>query len=103
MLEHHLRPGGRYRFAYRFPEGERRRVRGEFREIEAPGRLVFAWTCEPPDPHAGIDMLVSVVLAADRAGTALRIKHEMFPDPETRDRHDDGWRATLDRLPEALA
>jgi uncharacterized protein YndB with AHSA1/START domain len=70
------------------------------RQYNAPPEKVFrAFT----DPHAGIDMLVSVVLAADRAGTALRIKHEMFPDPETRDRHDDGWRATLDRLPEALA
>lgn len=103
VFEHHPRPGGCYRFVYRFPDGERRTVRGEFREVQAPGRLVFTWTWEPPDPHAGIVTLVTVELAADGAGTALLITHEMLPDHDTRDRHADGWRATLDRLPEALA
>jgi uncharacterized protein YndB with AHSA1/START domain len=65
-------------------------------------RLVFTWTWEPPDVHAGIETLVSVTLAPKDRGTRLQVRHEGFPTNASRDRHDVGWSGTLERLPEVL-
>lgn len=48
ILEHDFRVGGRYRFGFRFPDGERTTVTGVFREIASGERLVFTWSWEPP-------------------------------------------------------
>lgn len=55
VLELDVRQGGRYRFAYDTPEGQRMLVGGVYRKIEAPTRLEFSWLIEPPDIHAGIE------------------------------------------------
>ena len=98
ILEHDFRVGGRYRFGFRFPGGERNTVTGMFREIASPERLVFTWTWEPPDPHAGVETLVTIVLREDEDGTEIVVTHDRFPRHEIRDRHDAGWQTTLDRL-----
>ncbi len=98
ILEHDFRVGGRYRFGFRFPDGERNTVTGMFREIASPERLVFTWTWEPPDPHAGVETLVTIVLREDEDGTEIVVTHDRFPRHEIRDRHDAGWQTTLDRL-----
>ncbi len=103
ILEWRLRAGGTWRFAYRFPDGSVIRVRGRFRHVDPHRSLVFTWTWEPPDTHAGIETVVSIELAPDAGGTRLRIRHEGFPTEESRDRHDTGWSATLDRLPEVFS
>jgi uncharacterized protein YndB with AHSA1/START domain len=61
VVEWNMTPGGRWRFAYRFPDGAVSDVVGVF-----------------------------------------RVRHARFPDSATRLRHDAGWNATLDRLPEIL-
>jgi uncharacterized protein YndB with AHSA1/START domain len=78
-------------------------VTGVFREILPPRRLVFTWTWEAPDPHAGLETLVTVELLASGGDTEVVVTHEWFPTAATRDRHEAGWRATLDRLEEVLA
>lgn len=98
VLAHDLRPEGRYRFRYREPNGTVSIVTGQFREILPPGRLVFTWTWEEPDPHAGIETLVTVEIVADRSGTEVIVKHERFPDESSRARHAEGWRTTLARM-----
>ena len=98
VLAHDLSPEGRYRYRYREPDGTVSIVTGQFREILPPGRLVFTWTWEEPDPHAGIETLVTVEIVADRSGTEVTVKHERFPDESTRARHAEGWRTTLARM-----
>jgi uncharacterized protein YndB with AHSA1/START domain len=93
---------GRYRFRYHQPSGGSDVVTGAFREIAPPRRLAFTWTWEPPDPHAGIETLVTIELAADGDGTLVVVTHEQFPDQGTRDRHQSGWLSTLPRLSEVL-
>jgi hypothetical protein len=66
--------------------------------VERPNRLVFTWTWEPPDPHAGIGTLVTIELLAAGTGTEVVVTHEWFPTVAARDRHEAGWRATVDRL-----
>jgi uncharacterized protein YndB with AHSA1/START domain len=92
-----LRVGGRYRFVFHFPEGPRP-VIGEYRRIDRPRVLAFTWTWEPPDPHAGIDTLVTIQLAERDGGTELSLVHERFPDVATHQQHHAGWLATLERL-----
>ena len=103
VLEFDAVVGGRYRLAYRLDARTISTVTGVFREIVPPTRLVFTWTWEPPDPHAGIDTLVTLAIVGLGPMTELTVRHERFPDHASRDRHDDGWRATLDRLTEMLA
>lgn len=98
VLGHDLQPAGRYRFRYREANGTISIVAGTFREIVAPTRLVFTWSWEAPDPHAGTETLVTVECAADPGGTLVTVTHDRFPDERSRDRHDDGWRGTLARL-----
>ncbi len=102
VLEHDLRPDGRYRFRYREPDGVTSIVAGRFCDISRPTRLVFTWTWEPPDPHAGIETLVTIDLVSDGGGTLVCVTHERFPDAESRDRHDRGWHTTLPRLRQAV-
>ncbi len=98
VLEHDLRLGGSYRLGFIFSDGERNIVRGSFRELEPPERLAFTWTWEPPDPHAGIETLVTIVLRVDGAETEVIVSHDRFPTNESRDRHEAGWATTFDRL-----
>ena len=102
VLEHDFSIGGRYRFGFRFPEGHRNTVLGTFREISAPYRLVFTWTWEAPDPHAGIETLVIVRIEPVGSETEVVVTHERFPSWESRDRHDAGWSTTLDRLEDLI-
>lgn len=97
-----LREGGTYRLGFRFPDGHRNHVLGEYREIRPPTRLVFTWTWEEPDPHAGIETLVTVELLEQGTVTQATVTHARLPDRETRERHEEGWAGALDRLGEHL-
>jgi uncharacterized protein YndB with AHSA1/START domain len=98
VLDFDFRSGGRYRFGFHLPDGRVSVVAGRYRQIVPPATLVFTWTWEAPDPHAGVDTLVTVELREGAGETELTVVHERFPDAETRDRHDEGWAGTLDRL-----
>lgn len=103
VLQFDFRVGGAYRFAYEVPNGPAMVVLGTYRLIEPPTRLVFSWLIEPPDPHAGIDSLVTVTLAPDGTGTELLIRHEKLGLADAIQRHAEGWRGAVDRLETLLA
>lgn len=98
VVEFDLRVGGSYRFVFRFPGGHENSVLGVFREISRPNRLVYTWTWQAPDPHAGIETLVTVELKEEGSETEVTVTHERFPNQEARKRHDAGWRGAFDRL-----
>lgn len=102
VLAHELRVNGGYRFRYQHPSGGSDVVTGTFREVSPPKRLAFTWTWEPPDPHAGIETLVTIEFSADGEGTLVVVTHERFPDPATQERHRSGWSSTLARLSRVL-
>lgn len=97
-----FREGGRYRFAYDTPEGQRMLVGGVYREIQAPTRLVFSWLIEPPDVHAGIESQVTVSITANGSGSDLLILHERFQRADANARHAEGWAGALDQLQQLL-
>jgi len=97
LLQFDFREGGGYRFAYDCPGG-RTVVAGRYRSIEPPSKIVFSWTIEPPDEHAGIESEVTVTIRRDGAGTELVIRHEKLTPAGAAARHDQGWRGALDQL-----
>lgn len=90
--------GGEYRIRFTLPDGSRPIVHGTYLEVRRPESLVFTWTWEPPDPHAGVETEVEVTLGEIPGGTEVVVRHVRFPDREVRDRHETGWVATLERL-----
>src|SRR6266566_5878434 len=50
-LELDLREGGSYRIRMQPPEGEAFHLRGEFREIDRPRRLVYTFVWEETNPE----------------------------------------------------
>lgn len=102
VLDLDFRKGGRYRFVYDTPEGERMLVGGVYREIEAPSRLVFSWLIEPPDVHAGIESQVTVSITPSPKGSELVIVHERFGRADANERHAQGWAGALDQLQKLL-
>lgn len=98
VLELDFREGGRYRFAYESPGGERMLVGGVYTKIDAPTRLEFSWLIEPPDVHAGIESRVIVSITARGSGSDLLIVHERFGRADANQRHAAGWAGALQQL-----
>ncbi len=98
VLAFDFRVGGAYRFAYRVPGADTVMVRGIYRLIEPPAKIVFSWTVEPPDEHAGIESEVTVTITPDDAGAELLIRHEKLARIDAVTRHAAGWQGALDQL-----
>jgi uncharacterized protein YndB with AHSA1/START domain len=80
ICEIDLRPGGRWRFVNRHPQGEAA-FHGEYREIAPPGRIVFTEIFEEfPDA-------VSIVTAelAEEGGKTRLTATVLYPSAEVRD------------------
>lgn len=97
-----LRTGGAYRACIRSPDGKDYWMRGRYREIVPPERLVmtFAWEEEG---ERGLENLVTVTFAEHAGKTRLTFKQAPFQSVEERDSHDEGWGESLERLAAFLA
>ena len=89
--------GERYRIEMQPPEGDAFYLTGEFREVEAPTRLVYTFVWEEPDPD---DVDTLVVLSFDDVGetTELALVQGAFKTESRRSLHHDGWSESLDKL-----
>ena len=52
---------------------------------------------EPP-----VETLVTVVFREKGPSTEVTLTHELFPNSESRDKHDEGWSGCLTRLAKVL-
>lgn len=99
VLEIDLRVGGAYRFSYVDKDGRSRSVvHGRYLIIEAPQRLAFTWTWEPPDPDAGVETLVTLDVSARNGGTEVTVTHAHMPGEHKTRAHRAGWTACLEAL-----
>jgi uncharacterized protein YndB with AHSA1/START domain len=98
-----LRPGGEYRVLMRLDDGTDHRVRGVYREIVEPERLVFTWAWEDAAGHLGHETLVTVTLVERGGKTEMTLRHAVFESTDMRDLHGLGWNASFDRLVAYLA
>jgi uncharacterized protein YndB with AHSA1/START domain len=93
-----LRVGGRYRIAIIGPSGNQLAVGGTYREIHPPERLQYTWRWE----DGGDETLVTFALRDLGGDTELTLTQERFATAESRDRHNEGWSGSLDRLERAV-
>jgi len=98
-----VRPGGAFRFCMRSPEGTDHWLRGVYREIVEPERLVLTWAWEDAKGKPGHETLVTVTFAEHGGKTKLTVHHAVFESVTIRDEHVRGWTEALDRLAQYLA
>ena len=98
-----LRPGGAFRSCLRAPDGSEHWVRGTYREIVEPERLVFTHAWEDEDGKPGLETLVSVAFAEQAGQTTMHFHQATFDSRASRDGHEGGWSSSFDRLAEYLA
>lgn len=91
------RPGGRWRVAFRAPDGRVSVMSGVYRVVEPPRRLAFTWAWEEAGAR-GHETEVEVSFEAAPGGTRLVLLHQRFASKAERDRHAGGWSAAIDRL-----
>lgn len=77
-------------------------MRGTFREVDPPARVVFTWGFV--EPEVGIPVgssTVEVTLQPTGSGTRVRLVHRGLPDAEV-EPHSKGWYEMLERLGRAV-
>ena len=90
-----LRTGGHYTTVGFSPDGTRNQVGGVYREIEQNKKLVFTWAWHTTPER---ESLVTLEFKPDGDGTLLSLRHEQFADEPARDRHNQGWTGSLNKL-----
>jgi uncharacterized protein YndB with AHSA1/START domain len=97
-----LRVGGAFAVRMRSPEGTEHRLRGVYREIIPPERLVFThfWVDEHGTP--GPETLVTVMLAEHAGRTEMTFHQGIFASVGAREGHEQGWVSCFGRLGELL-
>lgn len=93
-----FRVGGNYRACIRSPEGTDYWMRGVYREIVAPERLVFTFSWEE-EGERGLETIATVTFAEQGSRRTLMTFHQApFRSLAERDGHTDGWSQCFDRL-----
>ncbi len=98
-----LRPGGAFRFGMRSAEGTQHWLRGVYREILEPERLVFTWAWEDAQGRPGRETLLTLNFAEYAGKTKLTLHQALFETVTARNAHQQGWTSGLDRLAGYLA
>ena len=99
-----LRPGGRYRACLRAPDGVDHWVRGVYKEIDAPKRLVMTHGWEDEGGKPGPETLITIELTEEGPGrTRMHFRQTGFTSTESRDGHQGGWSSSFDKLDAHLA
>jgi uncharacterized protein YndB with AHSA1/START domain len=94
------RVGGRFHIVFRTAGGEEHGISGVYRDVVLDQKLVFTWAWRTMPER---ESLVTIALKRDGEGTLLTLIHEQFFDEPARDRHRNGWTATLDKLERLFA
>ena len=98
FCELEFRPGGKYRFCMRSPEGEDHWVSGEYLQIAAPELLEKTWLRSTPAGAIWCDTVLKLSFEASGEETIFRLHQRGFVSAEHRDDHRGGWTQCLDRL-----
>ncbi|HEY5426446.1 MAG TPA: SRPBCC domain-containing protein [Candidatus Tumulicola sp.] len=97
-----VRTGGTYTIAMLQPNGERWNVVGTYLDVRPPERLSMTWRWEEDKPEDEHDTLLTLEFNEVDGGTELVLTHEHFATADSRDGHQRGWTAIMERLDAAL-
>ncbi len=102
IAEVDLRVGGSFRIGVKSThDGSVHLVRGTFREVIAPERLVYTWIVEDAGPGAG-ESLVTVEFRERGSSTEVVLTHDGLNTKESRDTVQTGWMLVLQGLQKLL-
>ncbi len=102
-LEMDVRPGGRWRGCLTgVKDGRELWQGGEFREVEAPARLVFTFSWDE-EGERGQETLVTITFTEQDGGTLMDFRQAPFQSVGERDSHRHGWGSMFDRFDAFLA
>jgi uncharacterized protein YndB with AHSA1/START domain len=97
-----LRVGGAFSATMRSPEGTEHRLRGVYREIVPPERVVFTHFWMDERGSAGPETLVTVTLTEHDGRTEMMFHQGLFASVAAREGHEQGWQSCFERLAELL-
>jgi uncharacterized protein YndB with AHSA1/START domain len=100
IVEIDLRIGGQFRVDMVDPDGAVHRVRGEYREVSRPARLVYTWNWD--GAVAEDTSLVTVEFVPVTGGTEVVLRHQRLPSAKSAGEHDVGWRGCLGKFTAAV-
>jgi uncharacterized protein YndB with AHSA1/START domain len=89
--------GTDYRIAMQPPVGDVFHIRGTFRAVAAPRRLIFTFIYDEPDPDDQ-ETLVTLTFDSIDEGTRVILDQGPFKTAARLNLHRDGWTETLERL-----
>jgi uncharacterized protein YndB with AHSA1/START domain len=97
-----LRPGGSYLLVMQPPEGEPLQLRGTYREVVPPTRLVYTWqwTVGVPDRRESV---VTVDFEDLGNRTKVSLVHGKFDEQVHPGPYESGWESGLDKLAKYIA
>ena len=94
--------GGGFRTCIRSPEGEEYWARGQFKELEAPTRIVLTHQWEGGSEPQAEEKRLCLDLKQVGAKTRICLRIEGYRSEESRDQEIEGWYQCIDRLAELL-
>jgi len=89
--------GTDYRIAMQPPNGDVFHIRGTFRTVEPPHRLIYTFNYEEPDPDDQ-ETLVTLTFESTGGGTRVTVDQGPFKTAARLGLHRDGWTETLERF-----
>lgn len=101
-----VRPGGKYRLTMTSPDGGKSPLRGSFRELKKPEKIVFTWQWEgdgTPDNMGSQETVVTVIIRAAGKGSEMTMTHEGFATAEQAANHNMGWTSSFSKIEKVLA
>lgn len=106
ICEDHAEPGSTFHWGWRGPGGETLSMRGTYREVAAPERIVRTESFEMGCPSQGGEQLCTLILKEDAGKTTLTLTI-VYPSKEARDGAlasgmEGGIAAGYDRLDDIL-
>jgi uncharacterized protein YndB with AHSA1/START domain len=98
-----LRVDGEYCFSLSTEQLGEIKVRGRYREVTPPAKLIYTWQWEGNSELAIGTSLVTVEFIPAGNSTEIHLTHEQLPSIESRDNHQRGWIGVFDKLEKYLA
>jgi uncharacterized protein YndB with AHSA1/START domain len=99
FCEMEVKPGGRFRMHIRKADGsESYWMRGEYREVTAPERLVFTFAWEDEQGEPVHETVITATFEAEGDGTRFTFHQAMFRTAVECEDHRGGWTSCFDRL-----
>jgi len=96
-----VKVGGKYSLEMHNKNGNVFKMSGTYQQIKPPEKLAFTWRWNTAPPET--ETLVVLEFLDLGNATEIVLSHGQFPDPASRDQHNQGWAGCLERLQNYLA